>query len=72
MRREPRYTITCGDADYYFKRGRTLKESEVHHIFRDRILIWRHQLFPGLLVRNEQGQVMHPDLQVVLIPTEER
>jgi hypothetical protein len=68
MNREPRFKVSCGDTHFYFRHGRRLKQSEVNAIFSGRIQQWNTELFPGLQLKDERGQLWYPQLIVTLIP----
>jgi hypothetical protein len=71
MPKAPRYTVEVGDAHFYFAHGRKITEKKLEAVFQERIEGLQTEMFPGLRVRDIEGQLLKPRLQVVLVPEEE-
>jgi hypothetical protein len=63
--------VVRGDSTFFFAFNRSLKESDVARICDSRIATLQTEIFPGLLLRDEEGNILKPELQVVLVPAEE-
>jgi len=70
-KRLPRLKVIRADAEFYFAFKRSMKESEVHKIFEQYTEPLQSEIFPGLILRDEEGNMLKPRLQVVLVPIEE-
>jgi len=68
-RKDIKYVVHTEDTTYYFERGRTYKSSYLKQVFKKKI---KHiELFPGLIVEDESGNLLTTELRVVLIPVKE-
>lgn len=68
-RKDARYVVHTGDTTFYFECGRLYRESYLKQVFKKRI---KHvELFPGLVLRDGSGNLVKPELQVVLVPAPE-
>jgi len=70
-RRLPRFRVHTEDQAAWFKYKRELKEREIVEIFEERIAAWKLDLFPGLVLVDDNGNKLRPELQVILVPLEE-
>ena len=69
-RSDPRYTVHTGDTSYYFAHGRSYVWSYLKRVFRKRISPIDNP-YPGLVLRDDEGTLWKPELQVVLVPAPE-
>lgn len=70
-KRLKRFTCVCGDSHFYFRYDRTYTEKEINEAFKQRVSKWKPEVFPGLVLRDEQGQCYRPELTIALVPTED-
>jgi hypothetical protein len=66
---DSRYVVHTGDTTYYFEHGRLYRQSYLNRVFKKKIA--PVELFPGLVLRDGQGNLWKPELQVTLVPAEE-
>lgn len=65
-RKIQQYVVHTGDTSYYFEHGREYKASYLKQVFRKRTE--QIELFPGLILEDEDGNLFKPLLQVTLVP----
>ena len=66
---DPSFVVHCGDSQFYFQFNRMYQLSYLKKVFRRRIA--HVELFPGVVFRDDAGQLWKPEVQVNLIPVEE-
>lgn len=65
-----RFWCECADSDYYFRFNKRYDPEEVEKMLKERIFHLRPHILPGLVLRDENGQLLVPDLRIVLKPKE--
>lgn len=70
-KRAKRFLCECGDAHFYFKWKREYTERELRQAFKQKTEEYQHNVFPGLVLRGEDGQCYRPELTIALVPTED-
>ena len=63
------YVVHTGDTTYYFEHGRRYKKTYIRQVFKKKVA--PIELFPGLVLQDEEGNLFKPELQVVLVPVVE-
>lgn len=71
-KRLPRFKVVVADADLFFAFNRNLKERELIAMFERRIEPLQSEVFPGLILKDDDGDLLKPKLQVILVPAEEK
>jgi len=65
------YVVEVGDDLCFFAYGRGLTETKLLKTFERRLEGLQSEVFPGLKLRNQEGLLLEPRLQVILVPAEE-
>lgn len=68
------FKVYCGDTTFYFKHGRPYRWGYLNQIFKERLRQCpscgrSYELFPGLVLQDDQGNLWTVQLQAVLTPT---
>ena len=71
QKKEPVFQVHCGDAHHYFGYGRLYRQSHMRRIFTERVERIRVEFFPGLVLKDGQGNLWKPELHVELVPVGE-
>ena len=75
MAKKKSYLVDCGDASFYFEEGRLYNERYLKEVFKRRLLERLANndpdIFPGVRFRDGAGNLVKPQVQVVLVPAEE-
>jgi hypothetical protein len=73
MSNDSTFTVYTGDATLHFEYGRSYKQSYLKHVFRERIkqcpaCSHPYELFPGLVLKDEKGDLWKVKLKAVFMP----
>jgi len=70
-RTSKRYLVEVGDDHFFFPYGKEITETQLRRAFEKWIEPLQSELFPGLKLRDGNGQLLKPKLRVELIPSKE-
>ena len=66
-----RFVIHCGDTSLHFAYGKLYRLSYLEKTFKQALEPFSENFFPGLVLRDGAGNLVKPQLQVVLVPASE-
>ena len=70
-KKSKRYTVEAGDDQFYFSYGKEITETQLKRVTGHLSKAWQDELLPGLKLKDEDGQLLKPELKVVLVPSKE-
>lgn len=70
-KKQPKYFVYCGDAHLCFGFSRSYRLGQLEEVFRQKVKPLQDEFFPGLVLRDDAGNLLKPELQVHLVPAEE-
>lgn len=66
-----RYLVEVGDDHFFFPYGKEITEIQLQRTFEKWVEPYQSELFPGLKLRDEKGQLLKPKLKMKLVPSKE-
>ena len=67
-----RYKVEVGDDHFFFSYGKEITETQLQKTFEAWAAPLQADLFPGLKLRDENGRLLKPKLNMELVPTKEQ
>ena len=71
MAKQKKYEVVVADDMFFFSFEDMKTETQVQRIFKRRVDKFQSELFPGLRLRDNDGQLLKPKLQIILVPAKE-
>lgn len=66
--KDPRFVVHCGDASLHFAYGKLYRQTYLNKVFKKTLDPFVGKFFPGLVFRDGAGNLVKPELRVVLVP----